>query len=64
MDYPINGHFLMNIVSAVGALANQHWGDESLSISASEDERCIPERFSFISLGPSHTFIREELKGA
>ena len=42
----------MEILSAVGSLVHHHRGDETLSISAGEDERCAPEWCSLTSLGP------------
>ena len=54
----------MEILSVVGALVHQHWGDETLSISAGEDECYALEWCFFTSLVPPHPVTHEELVGA
>ena len=54
MDYPVNWYVLMDILSVLGALVHQHSGEETISISAGEDDRCELEWFSFTSLGPPY----------
>ena len=49
----------MDILSVVGALVHHHRGDEELSVSVGEDERCAPEWCSPTSMVPPHPITHE-----
>ena len=63
MDHTITGYAVIEVFSVVCALVHHHWGDETLSISAGEDDFCVPEWCSFTSMGPPHPVTCEELIG-
>ena len=51
----------VDIECCVGYLVHHHRGDETLSISAGEDECCAPEWCYITSLGPPYPVTCEEL---
>ena len=42
MEYPINVYVLIEILTLVGALVDQNWGDKTLSTRVVEDEHFNP----------------------
>ena len=51
----------MDRLSVVGTLVHHHWGDDTLSTSAGEDDPYAPECHPLTSLDTLHPITRKNL---